>query len=37
MTHNVLTALKRLVLPEKWLTTRPKQMRFQQKRVQAVW
>ena len=32
MTHNVLTALKRLALPEKWLTARPKRMRFQQKR-----
>src|ERR1039458_7423861 len=29
MTHNVLTALKRLALPEKWLTTRPKRLRFQ--------
>lgn len=29
MTHNVLTALKRLALPEKWLTARPKKMRFQ--------
>jgi len=29
MTHNVLTALKRLALPEKWLTARPKRMRFQ--------
>jgi hypothetical protein len=36
MTHNVLTALKRLALPEKWLTARPKRMRFQQKRIQAV-
>lgn len=29
MTHNVLTALKRLALPEKWSTARPKRMRFQ--------
>ena len=29
MTHNVLTALKRLAMPEKWLTARPKRMRFQ--------
>jgi hypothetical protein len=29
MTHNVLTALKRLALPEEWLTARPKKMRFQ--------
>ncbi len=29
MTHNVLTALKRLALPEKWLRARPKRMRFQ--------
>lgn len=29
MTHNALTALKRLALPEKWLTARPKRMRFQ--------
>jgi hypothetical protein len=29
MTHNVLTGLKRLALPEKWLTARPKRMRFQ--------
>jgi hypothetical protein len=29
MTHNVLTALKRLALPEKWLSARPKRMRFQ--------
>jgi len=29
MTHNVLTALKRLALPEQWLTARPKRMRFQ--------
>jgi hypothetical protein len=29
MTHNVLTALKRLALPEKWLTARPKRLRFQ--------
>jgi hypothetical protein len=29
LTHNVLTALKRLALPEKWLTARPKRMRFQ--------
>jgi hypothetical protein len=29
MTHNVLTALKRLALPEKWLTARPKRIRFQ--------
>jgi hypothetical protein len=29
MTHNVLTALKRLALPERWLTARPKRMRFQ--------
>jgi len=29
MTHNVLTALKRLALPEKWLMARPKRMRFQ--------
>ena len=25
----MLTALKRLALPEKWLTARPKKMRFQ--------
>lgn len=29
MTHNVLTALKRLALPEQWMTARPKRMRFQ--------
>jgi hypothetical protein len=29
MTHNLLTALKRLALPEKWLTARPKRLRFQ--------
>jgi hypothetical protein len=29
MTHNVLTALKRLAMPKKWLTARPKRMRFQ--------
>jgi hypothetical protein len=29
MTHNLLTALKRLALPDKWLTARPKRMRFQ--------
>ena len=29
MTHNVLTALKRLALPERWLTARPKKMRYQ--------
>ena len=29
ITHNVLTALKRLALPEKWLTARPKRLRFQ--------
>ena len=29
ITHNVLTALKRLALPEKWLTARPKRMRYQ--------
>jgi len=29
MTYNVLTALKRLALPEKWLIARPKRMRFQ--------
>jgi hypothetical protein len=29
MTYNVLTALKRLALPEKWLMARPKRMRFQ--------
>ena len=36
MTLNVRTALKRLALTEKWLTARPKRMRFQQKRVQAA-
>lgn len=29
MTHNVLTALKRLALPESWLRARPKRLRFQ--------
>ncbi len=29
LTHNVLTALQRLALPEKWLTARPKRMPFQ--------
>ncbi len=29
MTHNVLTALKRIALPEPWLTARPKRLRFQ--------
>jgi hypothetical protein len=29
MSHNVLTALKRLALPEKWLRAHPKRMRFQ--------
>jgi len=35
MTHHVLTALKRLALPEKWLTARGKRLRFR-KRVPAV-
>lgn len=29
MTHNVLTALKRIGLPEPWLRSRPKRLRFQ--------
>ena len=29
MTHDVLTGLKRLALPEQWLTARPKRLRFQ--------
>jgi len=29
MSHNVLTALKRLALPEKWLRAQPKRLRFQ--------
>jgi len=29
MTHNVLTALKRLALPAEWLRARPKRLRFQ--------
>jgi hypothetical protein len=29
MTHNLLTALKRLALPEPWLRAHPKRMRFQ--------
>jgi hypothetical protein len=29
ITHNVLTALKRIALPESWLRARPKRMRFQ--------
>jgi Transposase DDE domain group 1 len=29
MTYNVMTAPKRLAMPEKWLTARPKRMRFQ--------
>jgi hypothetical protein len=29
LTHNVLTALKRIALPEPWLRARPKRMRFQ--------
>ena len=29
MTHNLPTGLKRLALPQKWLTARPKKMRFQ--------
>jgi len=29
MTHNVLTALKRIALPEPWLRARPKRLRFQ--------
>jgi hypothetical protein len=28
MTHNVLTALKRIALPEPWLRARPKRLRF---------
>lgn len=29
MTHNVMTALKRIALPEHWLRARPKRLRFQ--------
>jgi len=29
ITHNVLTALKRVALNEKWLRARPKRLRFQ--------
>jgi hypothetical protein len=29
LTHNVLTALKRIALPEPWLRARPKRLRFQ--------
>jgi hypothetical protein len=29
ITHNVLTALKRIALPEPWLRARPKRLRFQ--------
>jgi hypothetical protein len=29
MTHNVMTALKRIALPERWLRARPKRLRFQ--------
>lgn len=29
LTHNVLTALKRIGLPESWLRSRPKRLRFQ--------
>lgn len=29
LTHNVLTALKRIALPEPWLHARPKRLRFQ--------
>ena len=29
LTHNVLTGLKRIALPEPWLRARPKRMRFQ--------
>jgi hypothetical protein len=29
MTDNVLTALKRIALPEPWLRARPKRLRFQ--------
>ena len=29
ITHNVLTALKRIALPESWLRARPKRIRFQ--------
>jgi hypothetical protein len=29
LTHNVLTALKRIALPEAWLHARPKRLRFQ--------
>ncbi len=29
ITHNVLTALKRIALPERWLRARPKRLRFQ--------
>lgn len=29
VTHNVLTALKRVALPEQWLQARPKRLRFQ--------
>ena len=28
LTHNVLTALKRIGLPEPWLRARPKRLRF---------
>jgi hypothetical protein len=29
LTHNVLTALKRIALPQPWLRARPKRLRFQ--------
>ena len=29
LTHKVLTALKRIALPEPWLRARPKRLRFQ--------
>ena len=28
LTHNVMTALKRIALPEQYLTARPKRLRF---------
>jgi len=29
ITHKVVTALKRIALPERWLRARPKRLRFQ--------
>ena len=37
LTHNVLTALKRIALPEPWLRARPKRLRLQTSVPRASW